>query len=119
MNGGAFLLPFFQFPFSNFNFQSWAAANLLRSCAALLDFRCQISIHQCRAPMQSGTNLQRRDSGSSPQVRTRQVRAIQFHSSQNRARQKSPSQIRFLQIGVKEDRAFQNRAGEIRFSKPG
>src|SRR6266403_1880117 len=53
----------FSSPFSTFEFPT-----LLRIRAALLYFRCLIRIHQCRAPVNGGTNLQRRDSGSTPQI---------------------------------------------------
>jgi len=62
---------------------------LLRGSAAELHFCCQIGIHQCGAPVQRGTNLLRRDSQSTAQIRSRQVGAIHFRFAKNRTRQKS------------------------------
>jgi hypothetical protein len=68
------MLPYSQVNPSTFNLRC-LNRRYCEDAAALLHFRRQIGIHQCRAPVQNGTNLQRRDSRSAAQIRPRQIRS--------------------------------------------
>ena len=92
---------------------------LLSSGAAELHFGGEIGVHQGGAAVLRGTYLLRGDSGSAAQICAGQVRAIEFHTAQDRAREKGSAQIRFFQIRIEQNRAFENRAGQIRFPEPG